>query len=94
MMTIRVQSAEGHIPVFLVIRVPLKLSLTNEVICTSCLGNGGNAGSVNLRYRSLNGKLKLQACAGVGGQVAKNGAGGRGKMSIVCFTPNTAKAET
>ena len=44
-------------------------------------GNGGNAGNVNIRYRELNGKIKIKSCRGSGAQAAINGVGGRGKWT-------------
>ena len=41
-------------------------------------GNGGNAGNVNVRYRTLNGQVKLKSCRGAGAAPANNGQGGEG----------------
>ena len=43
------------------------------------LGNGGNAGNVNIRYRMLTGQVKLKSCRGTGAQPAENGLGGEGE---------------
>ena len=44
------------------------------------VGNGGDAGAVNVRYRTINGNFQLKTCAGVGAPATRNGAGGRGNM--------------
>ena len=44
------------------------------------LGNGGDAGGVNIRYRGINGKFEVKTCAGVGALPARNGVGGTGNM--------------
>ena len=41
-------------------------------------GNGGNAGSVTLHYRKLNGQIQSQVCGGTGAEPANNGQGGNG----------------
>ncbi|KAM7430868.1 hypothetical protein ABFA07_018466 [Porites harrisoni] len=41
-------------------------------------GNGGNAGNVHIRYRLLNGQIKLKSCRGSGAPAANNGVGGKG----------------
>ena len=48
-------------------------------------GNGGNAGNVNIRYRTLKGGLKSKSCRGTGAQPANNGRGGEGKKSSDSF---------
>lgn len=44
-------------------------------------GNGGNAGRQRINIGRLQGKLDLKTCRGTGGQPAKNGAGGDGKIA-------------
>ena len=44
------------------------------------VGNGGDAGGVNVRYRTINGNFQLKTCAGVGAPATSNGAGGRGMI--------------
>ena len=42
------------------------------------VGNGGDAGVVNVRYRTINGNFQLKTCAGEGAPETSNGAGGGG----------------
>ena len=52
------------------------------------VGNGGDAGAVNVRYRKINGKFEVKTCAGVGSLPARNGVGGRGNMLYVYLKDN------
>ena len=45
---------------------------------TFFLGNGGDAGQINLQYRKLNGQVQLRSCRGTGAEPATNGKGGKG----------------
>ena len=47
-------------------------------ISKTFVGNGGDAGGVNVRYRTINGNFQLKTCAGVGAPETSNGAGGEG----------------
>ena len=57
------------------------LSYLNRIPCNNqfSVGNGGNAGNVHIRYRLLNGQIKLKSCRGSGAPAANNGVGGKGK---------------
>ena len=56
-------------------------------ICILFLGNGGNAGNVNIHYARMNGQVNLKSCRGNGAPPANNGAGGLGKREFVCLPP-------
>ena len=52
------------------------------LICKPYVGNGGDAGRINVRYRTINGKFDLKTCGGVGALPAINGAGGKGNVVL------------
>ena len=61
---------------------------TNKIIKKILVGNGGDAGGVNIRYRTINGKFEVKTCAGVGSLPARNGVGGTGNMLYVHLKDN------
>ena len=48
-------------------------------------GNGGDAGSLTIRYKTLQGKFQLKSCAGFGAKPGKNGKGGKGNIFLICL---------
>ena len=52
------------------------------------VGNGGDAGHINVRYRTLNGKFNVTTCGGVGALPANNGVGEKGNIFLACQNGN------
>ena len=54
--------------------------IKQALVCLTT-GNGGNAGRQTIYLTRLLGNIELKTCRGTGGQAAKNGVGGGGKVS-------------